>query len=372
MFQSTKLSEAGFSRTINYRSRLNLIIIPVKIEGNEYHFLFDTGAVCVLDSSLSEKISFKERQTVNVNDVNRTKNQLKVVELPELSIGGVSFRKTDFIMANLKAVNELNCLQVDGIIGANLMRKCNWKVDPAAKTIQLTTSIDSFQIQSRYSKLKFQQVNHGTPEITISLRQKNIDKIRFDSGSNGSLSISEETANEMGLLKDAVEKFGVTSSGLYGARRDTMHLIDDLIQFDSTLAIQAIIDWDSKSKGLLGLKAIGNRQWILNYTNNEIWFEHSSTSDVSPRTVMELKPYLQGKELVIGSIMPGSVAWIQGFRTGDRIIMWNDLNMKEPSLEDYCELLEDVHHGDDTFVLEVEGKDIFVGTRSVIEAVVVQ
>ena len=55
--------------------------------------------------------------------------ELEYVLLPKVTVGCVDFLNTGAAIADLKRSSVIACLNVDGIIGANLMQKAIWQID---------------------------------------------------------------------------------------------------------------------------------------------------------------------------------------------------------------------------------------------------
>ena len=110
-----------------------VILFTVTIDGKEYVFAFDSGATTCL---ISKEISINDSsiKTITYQDGYGNENKAELI-LKNYKIGNSSFNNIPTIVSDLKLVNELGCIKIDGIIGANLINLCNWQIDPQKQII---------------------------------------------------------------------------------------------------------------------------------------------------------------------------------------------------------------------------------------------
>ena len=75
------------------------IIIPVEIEGEQYRFLFDTGAPNFITNNLYNKIKTRFVKSILVSDASNKKDSLNVVVVPKINIGGTHFRNSTAVVS---------------------------------------------------------------------------------------------------------------------------------------------------------------------------------------------------------------------------------------------------------------------------------
>ena len=75
--RSGEISEEQFSETVSIQKKLDLVFVPVTIEGEEYNFLFDTGAPLGISKKLQEKFNFKVISKSHIRDTDQNRQQVQ-------------------------------------------------------------------------------------------------------------------------------------------------------------------------------------------------------------------------------------------------------------------------------------------------------
>ena len=124
-----ELSNSSFSETIPFENKLGLAIVKVKIGQEFYDFLFDTGAPLTVSNKLHERFKYKVLSSGGFRDSENQRTTVEYVEVPSILIGKQEFVNQTAVVTNFENNPLIKCLQIDGIIGSNLMRYCNWTID---------------------------------------------------------------------------------------------------------------------------------------------------------------------------------------------------------------------------------------------------
>lgn len=125
LFNNGKLNRENFITQIPFTYKLGLMIVQVEIEGEQYNFMVDTGAPCVISEELEKKLGLKPILRDKVGDSQGNMQQQNFYKLPEIIFGDLKFTEIGVVAADLKKSKIIACLEVDGFIGSNLLRKGN-------------------------------------------------------------------------------------------------------------------------------------------------------------------------------------------------------------------------------------------------------
>ena len=217
--QMGQVMSGKIDQSIEFTPVRGLIIIPVDINGTKYRFLFDTGAPSAVSEDIQKKYSFKHISASDLTDAQGNRQKTKYVKIDTLDIQGTPFINTAAFVGNFKNNPVLKCLNIDGIIGANLMRYYTWQIDLKNNILRFTNkSIDeicdsnqilsSFYTDDQYSVL----LDFKADEIVVK-------NIKVDYGFNSWLSLPGNIFDEMEnqeVFNNVFVKVGTTTSGLFG------------------------------------------------------------------------------------------------------------------------------------------------------------
>ena len=351
-----------FHETISFTENLGLIVLPVSIKGKKYQFLFDTGAVTVIDKSLDSILNFKKLGSVGVRDVHENRKKQEVCTVDSLSLGSVKFSNIHAVVVDLNASPELSCLKISGIIGASLMKQCKWKIDPYSKTVEISNESNSLK-EKGFTIIPFKEKNHGTPIIDVRVNGVVFNDVTLDFGCNGALSLSkEDVANIVDTsVGQSVLSIGYGSSGLYGATMDTSIWFNADVGIDSLTNTPSKVVAQNRNGRLIGTKFFKNYIILFDWEENMMYYKKGGSLDPMDRMMMELSPFYLDGNIVIGSVVYNSMAWIQGIRPLDTLKEFQQKPINEPTQEDYCETINLFRENPGTYVLKTTQKELFIG-----------
>src|SRR6185503_15172783 len=139
--QSATLNQKNFNVEMPIDYPVSHIVLHVGLNGskNNYEFVFDTGAGgTVISQNLADKLGLKVVSTLSVKDGQGITTQKKVVMIPELDVSGLKFYNVGAIVSDYGPSSAINCIAKDGIIGVNIISKCNWTVNYERQTLTAT------------------------------------------------------------------------------------------------------------------------------------------------------------------------------------------------------------------------------------------
>lgn len=343
LMKSGKTRQKDFFITTPFEFRAGLPILEVQVNGLKGFFLFDTGAPNVISLEFAKKLHLKTKAKGNVEDSggNTVKDQ-KYVSLSDVKIGSVNFLNTGAIVQDLNSSDVMECIKLDGIIGANLMKEAFWKIDYQNQTLTLTNDISKLEISNDYKVLKFKAKISSTPLISLSVNDNQIENITFDTGSNGQITLQKKFYHELkkkdALLNSTFIK-GSTRYGVNGiAKSDTTYFAKSKNFRIGDISFDNKILQFRKYSGIVGTRFLKNFSIILDWKNSQIYLKKIKNYDYNSIKDFGFKPNIKGNKLFVGAIFNNSDSNGK-IEIGDEILEINETDFKSFSKFDFCELI---------------------------------
>lgn len=124
---SLSFSQSKYKTSFETNNDTTLIILKVNLDGNNYRFIFDTGAQISVIFNQSN-IDLSRSRTVKAIDVYGKSSDVSIIRkkitIPSIKVANKGYC---LIMNNKPAF--MDYLNIDGIIGADLINKYDWKID---------------------------------------------------------------------------------------------------------------------------------------------------------------------------------------------------------------------------------------------------
>ena len=360
--QNGSVEEREFSKNIPMEVVMGVIIVPVQINGKTYRFLFDTGAISSISKEIQEELGFQTVSQGHIKDSDNQRTKVIYVNVDSLLINEVSFYNQTCFVGDFKANPVLRCLELDGILGSNVMRYCNWEIDYEKEEISFsnqavenssdTTYIIPFRTDRQYNIL-----------INLKTADRSIQNVKVDYGSNGSLSIPNKAFNtllEDGIITKVTYQKGVSQSGITGkvsTIKDAIAVLDSLYYEDLMIKEVRLA---SGGKGLLG-KSI-----LARYIVDIDWDEQLLHLTPQKSYSHELKTtglgigYSEKKGTYVQTVIDGSSADENGIQPHMKIIRIGDIHFN--TQDDFCEYIHQASKSDqiDVELVDQNGENISV------------
>lgn len=219
-----------FVRTIDIRIEQKLMFTDVTIDGEVYNFLIDTGAPFVLSPELAAKIDFKTSHTSRVGSSNTRKGVAEIGTMTrDVEVGGLKFSNFKAMVLDYDANTQvIDCLDFDGIIGANFMSGAIWQFDYDNQKVTITNRMRELDGVNDAWKVKMEKRGFNkSPYIPVRVNRGDFGMVLFDTGFAGffdltysSYSRALKTGNVDERIK-VVEGRGIMSEGVFGAEDTT-------------------------------------------------------------------------------------------------------------------------------------------------------
>lgn len=361
------LPDQQFTASTFTETKTGLLIVPVIIKGKEYHFIFDTGAPTSISKEIQEELNFKVINKKHIVDSEGNKKKVEYVSIDTLSIATIPFINQSAFVGDYSSNPVINCMQVDGIIGSNTMRFCNWEIDPYQGKIKLYNTpykteneevfSAPFRYNSQYDMIVDLKIGH--------LKAKNI---KIDYGSNGSLSIplsAFTSIKDAGVIDKTFTVIGQSQTGFLGEVRERVY---ELAYLDSiSLGDCLFLDVKTKSggAGLLGNKLLSEYIVSIDWDKQMLYFKDNNAVERSNATFgFGLGLNKEEDYVYVQSVIKESNAYAEGIRPMMKVAKIDSLDFLNG--DSFCDYVNYINVNPDSTTLIMDDLNVFTLKKEVL------
>jgi len=254
---------------IEFEILSDLIIIKAEINGVTGNFLFDNGfSLSAVNQEFANLANIDFVNSSNISDANNNQSSTPETTVDSVVINNQIFLKTGFIQINTDVF--FPCDHIDGIIGASIINKANWKINFEEKKIQFS----SVPFREEGFKLPVSFSNNNSSFTTIFILGTPY-KCKIDLGSTNGIKINKVYAKNSFDGLSAEKRIGIMSISVNGLGNiDTVYHLSEKIPLTNsgnTLPVQAriLIKDKLKYQGYIGINYLNNYELIINSTEKE-------------------------------------------------------------------------------------------------------
>ena len=345
------VSPEKFNQLVNTNYNLDLVFVPVNIQGIEYNFLLDTGAPLSISKELQHKLKFKKISQRSLTDSDGNKFNVDYVEIDTLMLADVHFINQSAFVGDFKANPLLACLNIDGIVGSNLMRYCNWTINPLEKHIRIFK--DTLEaIDSNQTLWPFKTDHQYDIIVDVEIGRATAHKVKVDYGSNGYLSLPKKGFNvlkEYNIIDSLYLNIGRKQSGLAGKAVDYSieNAISDSVKLNNLIVPTSIIR--GSMKGLLGTQILNQYISTIRWDKKMLHLKPTN----QPKDKITMRDFGLGVndsgEIIIQNVIKNSKAWQSGLRSNMVVLKLNNLDFENSHT--YCDFVNERESIKDTINL---------------------
>jgi predicted aspartyl protease len=341
LLKQGEVTSQNFVENIAFQEKAGLIIVEVIIDGEEYHFILDTGAPMVISERLAEKLGLVRISTSKVSDSQLQKQKLSFVKIDTITLGNLEYTNIGALIVDIQNSEIYKCFDIDGFIGANLMNKAIWQFNFSENKITITDNTNELPHSEDKFKTEFNTNAQGSPYINAISERTKIKKILIDFGSNGNINMSNKTFKKIIGKNEikTVKGFGSSQLGIYGRVVDSM-FIAKLPNFQiDKLNIDNVIVISKESTGnTIGTDFFRNYITTIDWINNKISFKPISSDQNGSFLNFGFTYKLDDNKLSISSIINNSPADKANLEIGNQIIELDGINYESITENEYCQL----------------------------------
>ncbi len=340
------VEQINFNKIIPFESNRNWIIVEAKINNSSktYKFMFDSGAVTVISPKLAKELNLEIKAKSKVGSATDVRRVTPFTKLDQVEIGGINFQDIGTAIMDFNASVDLGCLgaEIDGLIGANLMKFAIWQIDFKKKTLQFTDNESNINIGEKRFEIPFTHRGQATPKLYFSVFGKKV-KASLDTGKTGSIGLKRSKSfKNVDFEHDsiaAIKGYGVTASGIFGTVTDTTYkvLIENFklgtLELDTTF-----IDFAKRSSNLVGNGFLKYFKTTINWKTNKLILEPTEKRPKSTFVSEGWGYTLNKNKLEIVFYYENSPIQRAKIPFGSQVIQVGDQNFENVSTGDYCKI----------------------------------
>ncbi len=333
------ISPTAFYEVLPFQEVNGLIIISAKINEVEKQFIFDTGAATILDDNFAEELETDGIGKIKTFDSNGAKRKVDYVTLEKIQLNTITLSNVVASISDFDEMSISNCIDISGIIGANVMNKCIWQIDYKKQKIIVTNSHEKLKIPEKATKINFSAVGKGVPNVSLFIGGVYCGDAIFDTGSNGRIEVNKRYLDpKVDFIEFPVFVHGIHSAAIINqkiARIPTMSLNKSFF-----IENEPIIFEGNRPFALIGNRFLNNFKVTFDWMDHVIFMEEYDS--VSPPKFMSFgfTPRLESNRVVVSSIIPNSSIHLTGLQVGDEIIEINGIEFEKNTQENFCNFLE--------------------------------
>lgn len=327
-----QVAQTNYKEIIDFNYDYNFALIDVIINEKKYIFLVDTGAPTVISHQIYRDLNVDSAHSTNVTDSQGQSNNQEVVIIPDVRIGKLVYNDIGAVVADLRDVFEFNCMEIDGIIGANQMAKSFWKFDYQNKEITITDQLDNFDISSYRDSLQFYTSAQKTPYVIGFVNSVNTS-FTFDTGFAGHIDVDSDIAD----FKESIGyvKYGSSSIGLYNVKdsTSTRTIKADSLKIGSIKMGQQIVELDHGS--LIGNDFMNKHDVIIDWSSNIIYLNKLKEFEKAEKSAFGFQTRFKENKAIVVALIKDIEMDLQ---IGDQLLNINEHNLRSLTDQTACEV----------------------------------
>lgn len=349
--RSGEISQNRFIETVDIEIRKGLIFLQVMIEEKEYLFLFDSGAPFSISNQLQNDYAFEIVSEGNIIDSDHNRKKVQWAKVNSINIGDISFSNQTAFIGDFDANPILRCLKIDGIIGSNLLRHCNWTINQEQKSLTLFNSIGVEDVKGDIT-IPFKTDYQYNMFIDINLGQAIVRNVLVDYGSNGSISMNSEiftTLRSRNIIGKTLMEKGIQQSGIVGKTVDLRReiLYSDSVNIES-IYFKKVMLRTGKTVSI-GNSFLSRFKVTVDWKNKNLHFSEIKDIPNSIRFSGFSLGFSANQGVYVQSVVEKSNAYNKGIRPNMKILKIDRLDFERGN--DFCDYLS--HELGDKIFLQV-------------------
>lgn len=324
----------NYYQEIPYEDINGKIVIQVAIEGENYKFLFDTGATLSLGMQLSHALTAPVIHTDTITDVNGHKGTVQVVSIKSIKLGALEFKD----VPALKLMPDIyQCWNADGVIGSNLLRNSIVQIDAVRHLIILTDQPDKLSLNAMHGNQLILDTIQSNPRIKVQLAGNSDMVLGFDTGDNGFLRLSESFMQQLKKFKvfeQVAMGYGANSIGSFGYEKNNeKYLLKfPFLKIGDTRFSNVYTATTKGGIPGIGTKLLNYGVVTLDYIHHQFYFAAANPKIDLYEKQWPFQPSITGNKLTIG------VVWEKGkklVQLGEQIVTIDEVSYETVNLCDF-------------------------------------
>lgn len=344
---ATTVDETTLPQTVPFRYVAGHIIIDALAGGSTepVPFILDSAAPTSYSHAAADLFASEAVGTVSIRTIDGSILEVDVVNVGSLRIGGAVFDDVAGTRGVIKPDNPLSCLSEYGLIGANLLRTAVWQIDYDAREITISSSVDGLDHVDGAITFPFGTLTRAAPTPVLTFLGDH-GRLRFilDTGSSGGLTSNPADLEAIGVTVDASgPKIDVIVAGGAGTFETTVTYAGVDLELDGTSHEDypvATTDSVGRREGIIGNGFLDGFVVTIDWPSGKLYLDPVLADGSIPMPPDPLGANLSwdGRNPIIGSIVPGSTAAEVGLRLGEAVSRITTQDHSYMALSEFCAL----------------------------------
>jgi len=313
------------------------IFVKAKIQNQEVlsDFIFDTGAGTTISPELSYKL--KLRKIIlkgGVDSIDALQKSFPMID--SLIISNIKFIKVGAVEVEPSKITDTKCNSFEGIIGANIMKKCIWQINYETHELMITDKLDKLNNIIGAIKIPFLPAPiTGSPILSVTLNDSLVMDWILDTGFNGFITFSTE--NRESFLKKIPENniainYSLGYNSIYGIDtvNDVSYILNTKLNIgghdfsDVSLTFGKYKNISRRKNGVIGNKFLENFIVTIDWKENNIYLQPvKEYQKLNNQLSYGINYGFKNGKLIVAGILKNSEAEKLGITIGDQIIVIN-------------------------------------------------
>ena len=302
-----------------------LILLPVRLEGQDYKFMLDTGACrSAFDIRFADELGKPKGLRTLLTAAGP--KRVQIYDWPDATLAGQPIRTGHSVACmDFAAIRQAVGEQIDGVIGMDVLRNCRMLLDFERGKIRFVESLPT-PVASLGARVPVDFSPDGTPMILGFVADDSSERFLIDTGAHGNSLRSQifDELVEQNRISLSISFTSVTAGGeMQGSRGRLLRLSIGPINQDRLRMARLGLS-------TLGLRYLSRFDVAFDFPDHAIYLRkgtHFLKPEPQATSGMALN-WVDGKVLVM-SIKKGGSAAIAGVRPNDEIIEVDDKSASE-------------------------------------------
>jgi predicted aspartyl protease len=326
------------------------IILKMKINNSEkeYNFIFDTGAITVLDKKVAEDLKIPVLSHVGAEDSQNNKSSFDVCKIDKVQLGDIIVKDLGSAVMDCQFITKILEYPIDGIIGNNFMKFFKIKLDYQSQTLSFSNQLSPVKSVTNAYLIPFDMnMSDGfAPSFPCNINSSFVVRGKIDTGFDGLISMPEDEVKKNNILENTsyIKAKGSTSMGAFSSNSyDCMFRIKSMA-IDS-LKLSNLVSTITPGKGemLIGKEFLSRFIIEINYPARQLLLvSRNNISFPDNRFGLGIAAIKSDSGIYkIVGIWETSPADKAGLSIGDEIIEINSIKSQNISYVQYHRMLDD-------------------------------
>lgn len=329
LFNQSRTVQKNYFKAIQFDNIGGLIIVKAVIQGETYQFLLDTGAANAISKKLYDKLKPPILSEMDMKDGNGALGKMKMVNIKALTFGDVVFEDIPTIVIDSFIV--MDCLQIDGFIGSNMLKNSIVQFSYPEEKLILTDNLALLHLsENPVSDIEFLS-EQSNPYIGIGLRGdvEGGDFALFDTGFTGFYDVSsinyDTLFSQYPIFKVKNTGFGGNALSVWGFNdAKLLNLSIPEMNINGAIFHNVSTQTSSDEYSKIGNELLKYGKVTVDYVHKKFYFESYATHRDLSEKEFPISPKFEGNKLLVGTIWGEKYA--QMVQVNDQIIAIDDVS----------------------------------------------